>query len=157
MPSIEIVCLEQEDPIDFSHLPFAVRGDRELRSHRIPSPLFQADFDRMHGCMYHLGNPEIKRPGYRGAFYAVRLLVKEDLPRSFLQFRPEFRMGVYELLARLLQASPIKTLFFTSDYRWGPDDVTLGGEMTLARFWQFHETQSLRVNGCYTILEDSIR
>jgi len=47
MPSIEIVCLGQLAPSDFSHLPFAVKSSAKLKSDRSPTPLFQPDFESM--------------------------------------------------------------------------------------------------------------
>jgi hypothetical protein len=39
MPSIEIVCIDQDMPTDFSDMSFAVQVSTELESHRSPSLL----------------------------------------------------------------------------------------------------------------------
>jgi hypothetical protein len=59
VPSIEIICIDQVDPIDFNDLPFAVESGAEIKSHRIPRPLFARDFAGLKGCIYHLGNPDL--------------------------------------------------------------------------------------------------
>ena len=68
MPSIEIVCIGQEEPVVFEEMPFQVYAESKIVSHRTPSPLFQAEFDAVAGCIYHL----VKQP--KGACTAYSLL-----------------------------------------------------------------------------------
>jgi hypothetical protein len=44
MPTIEIVCVAQTEPLDFSNLPFAIIAENKLSSHR---GLFQSDFNKL--------------------------------------------------------------------------------------------------------------
>ena len=85
MPSIEIVAVGQSEPIEVDDLPFAVIVDRKLRSHR-SHPLFQEDFDRVSGVMYHLGNPELKVDSAGRCFFAYKLLNEESKKGEFLEF-----------------------------------------------------------------------
>src|ERR1022692_1742319 len=133
VPSIEIVCIGQTGPIDFSHLSFAVESGRELVSHRIPRPLFRKDFASLTGCIYHLGNPDLKIQKTRRMFFAWDLLsdrVRSSSRPTFLEFRPEFMASMHELLGLLMESSPVmhellgllmesspvRQLLFTSDW-----------------------------------------
>jgi len=55
MPSIEIACISLQETDTPPPASFAVVCERGLLSHRAPSPRFQADFDALSGCLYHLG------------------------------------------------------------------------------------------------------
>ena len=81
MPSIEIVCVDQIEVSDFSHLPFAIKAMTTLKSDRSPRPLFQPDFDALKGCIYHLGNPELKTRE-RALFFAADLLSDRSVHAS---------------------------------------------------------------------------
>jgi len=69
MPSVEIICLRQVEPLQFDSLPFAVEAESMLISHRLPSH-FQSDFDQLSGCIYHLGSLELKTTHPKGAYTA---------------------------------------------------------------------------------------
>jgi hypothetical protein len=56
MPSLEIICIAQREPSDFSNLPFTVKAEKKLVSHRSPNPLFHSEFDRLHGFIYHVSD-----------------------------------------------------------------------------------------------------
>ncbi len=153
MPSIEIICIDQFEPTDFSQLPFAIKSGRELKSDRRPSPLFQKEFDSLRGCIYHLGNPELKTRK-TGTFFAAYLLSHRSVHASrstFLEFRPEFIPSVGELLTSLLESSPVNRLLFTSDYQFGPKRPYRSPAVTLDEFWSLHDTRALRLNAAYPI------
>ena len=154
MPSIEIVCIGQTDPSDFGHLLFAVESGTELKSHRIPRPLFQKDFASLNGCIYHLGNPDLKIQRTRRMFFAWDLLsdrVRSSSRPTFLEFRPEFIASLHELLGSLLESSPARRLLFTSDWQFGPKRRYRSPIVTLGEFWSLHDSRKLRLNGAYPI------
>jgi hypothetical protein len=158
VPSIEIVSIGQLEPSDFGHLPFTVKSSRELKSDRRPSPLFQEEFDSLRGCIYHLGNPELKTRK-TGAFFAAYLLSHRSVHASqskFLEFRPEFIPSVRELLKSLLESSPVNRLLFTSDYQFGPKRPYRSPAVTLDEFWSLHHSRALRLNGAYPIQEPRV-
>src|SRR5262245_55372349 len=103
MPSVEIICIGQPEPSDFSDLPFAVAAENRLKSHRSPEPLFQPDFDQLQGCIYHLGNPRLKKPDARGAYTTSDLLIDWW---ELIHFKPRYVRHVQRLLRELLAASP---------------------------------------------------
>jgi hypothetical protein len=153
MPSIEIVCIGQIEVSDFSHLRFAVKGGTTPKSDRSPRPLFQQDFNALKGCIYHLGNPELKN-GEKGLFFAADLLSDRSVHASrstFLEFRPEFVPAVSELLASLMESSPSNQLLFTSDYQFGPKRPHRSSPVTLSEFWSLHDSRKLRLNAAYPI------
>ncbi|MES2708457.1 MAG: hypothetical protein V4726_17830 [Verrucomicrobiota bacterium] len=157
MPSIELVCAEQSEPLEFSNLPFALATDRHPASHR-PRPLFQRELSRLRGCMYHIGNPQCADPAYQGAFFAFDVLSsdsRERQRRRFFEIAPEFREGFCSLLRRLLEASPTHTVFLYTDWQFGPAQTTRGGLISESAFWHRHDTRQLRLNACYMIYPDA--
>jgi len=153
MPSIEIVCVGQIEVSDFSHLPFAVKAGTTLKSDRSPRPLFQQDFDALKGCIYHLGNPDLKIRKKR-IYFAAHLLSDRSVHASrsmFLEFRPEFVPAVSELLGSLVKSSPVNQVLLTSDYQFGPKRLHRSSPVTLSEFWLLHDSCELRLNGAYPI------
>jgi hypothetical protein len=154
MPSIEIVCIGQQKPCEFRDWPFAIDCGPDLISHRGPMPLFQADFDQLTGCIYHLGNPGCTTPEYAGMFFAYELIQDDEETVGCLRFSTSFVDSIRLLLRRLMDASPCGKIFFTTDWQFGPDRITRGGEILLTEFWTMHDAGDLRLNGCYTIIKD---
>ncbi len=140
MPSIEIICLEQAEPLNFVGLPFEVYAEKELKSHRKPTPLFESDFDQMSGCIYHIVQE-------RGGWNAGDLLSEWDV----LHFLDDYSSYVHKLLEVLLEASPVHRLIFTSDYQFGPDVRRYKRPRTLAKFWEAHDANKLWLNALYPI------
>lgn len=156
MPSIELVCIDQTEPLEFSDLPFALVAGRELESHRT-QPLFQRELSRLRGCMYHVGNPQCAKPDYRGAFFAYDVLSaesREHQRRRFFEIAPEFCEGFRRLVRTLLDASPARLVFVYTDWQFGPARAFRGGVISESAFWQHHDTHQLRLNACYTIQPD---
>jgi hypothetical protein len=145
MPSVEIVCVGQSVPTQFEDVPFRVPAENRLVSHRTPSPLFQADFDALSGCIYHL----VKQPN--GAATAYSLL---DEWWEVLRFKPEYVPPVGRILSELLAASPQRRLVFTSDYQFGPDAKRFKRPVRISRFWELHMAGRLRANTLYSLIQD---
>ncbi|WP_309720471.1 hypothetical protein [Armatimonas sp.] len=152
MPSLEIICLGQCEPTDFSYLPCAVEAETTLHSHRDYPSLFQPDFDQLQGCMYHLGGSCLRFPGVwqRYAYTAANLCTEWW---EFLEFKPRYKLAVQILLKTLLAASPEEKLLFTSDYQFGPSKVRrYKRPITLEQFWQRHDEKRLWVNASFSII-----
>ncbi|HNQ91195.1 MAG TPA: hypothetical protein PKM73_21485, partial [Verrucomicrobiota bacterium] len=131
-------------------------ADREPVSHRT-QPLFQRELSLLRGCTYHVGNPQCAKPGYRGAFFAYEVLSQESRHRQrrrFFELAPEFRESIRRLVRALLDASPVQSVFFYTDWQFGPTRATRGGVISESVFWQKHDTRQLRLNACYTIQRD---
>ena len=163
MPSVEIVCIAQTEISPFSDLPFRLLADDRLVSHRAPRPLFQPEFDLLHGCLYHLCNPDRgynaydllslsqpKKAHFRYWLDDEGITYKGTLATQFT-FLPEFRPSIQAILAELLKASPVGKLLFTSDYQFGPPVRRYKRPLTLEQFWERHDTRKLRMNALYRL------
>ena len=156
MPSIELVCVDQSEPLEFADLPFALSIDREPVSHRT-RPLFQRELSGLRGVMYHIGNPQCAQLDYHGAFFAYEVLSQESRHsqrRRFFEVAPEFREGFCRLVRKLLDASPVHSVFFYTDWQFGPTRSFRGGVISEHSFWNQHDTHQLKLNACYTIKSD---
>jgi hypothetical protein len=153
MPSIELRCVDQREPSQIPALPFAIRAQRQLVSHRSPS-LFQRDFDQVRGCIYHLGSPFCDEFGYEGPFFAYELLSERcrvPIPSRFLEFAPEFLPSIFDLVGLLLANSPAHLVIFTTDWQCGPASARRYRRITERTFWQRHSNRKLRLNALYPI------
>ena len=156
MPSIELVCTDQSEPLEFSDLPFALVADTELVSHRT-CPLFRRELSGLRGCIYHIGNPQCAAPGYQGAFFAYEVLSSESRERQrrrFFEVAPNFQNGFRCLVRTLLDASPVHSVLFYTDWQFGPTRAFRGGRISESSFWQQHDSHQIRLNACYTIQRD---
>ena len=157
MPSIELVCVGQKSLVRFRGVPFAIVSERgELRSHRHPS-LFQRDFDRLEGCIYHLGCPHLRR-SRTGAFEAYELLsrkCREQHRLVFLEFKREFVPILRTMLKTLLACSPVERVVFTSDYQFSPNPPNRIKRMSETEFWALHRRKRLRFNVLYAVVSDT--
>ena len=149
VPSIEIICVGQEIPTDFSNLMMAVAGEAELVSHRT-TPLFQTDFDELDGCIYHLGNPYLKFPENHDRIFLASELMKEYYEK--ILFFPKFRNELKIMLEVLLEQSPVGKLIFTSDYQFGPKPRKYKRPLTLDSFWRKHDSVQLPTNSLVQIV-----
>ncbi|HLM59363.1 MAG TPA: hypothetical protein VK308_01040 [Pyrinomonadaceae bacterium] len=135
MPTIEIVCVAQTEPLDFSDLPFAVLAENKLVSHR---GLFQSDFDKLQGCIYHLGNPDLRNNNVF-AFFAYELIndaIQENADEDYLKFDDEFVPHIKAMLNQLIAASPLGRITFNSDWQFGTRDVRRLAAISEQQFWQ---------------------
>jgi hypothetical protein len=156
MPSIELVCIDQAKPLEFSNLPFAVVAERKLVSHRT-LPLFRRELSQLRGCMYHVGDPRCAKPDCNGFYFAYEVLSpesRERCKRRFFEIAVEFRQGFHRLVRTLLDASPAHSVFIYTDWQFGPTRTVRGGVILESVFWQQHDTHQLKLNACYTIQQD---
>ena len=151
MPTIEIVCLNQTKPTDFSDFSFAVWSEDEIASHR---GLFHSDFSDLQGCIYHLGNPDLKEEK-DGLFCAYELINEaisdDDETDDFLKFNDEFVPQIKEMFNQLINNSPIGKLIFSSDWQFGTKDVKRFKAIANNEFWEYHDLGKLRFNALYKI------
>ncbi len=151
MPTIEIVCVAQAEPIDFSGLPFAVRAENSLISHRA---LFQPDFDKMRGCIYHLGNPDLREDS-DSVFWAYELIdeaIGEGTDEDYLRINDEFIPHLRTMLGQLLAASPAGRITFSSDWQFGAEGAEKFKAISEKKFWEMHDACELRFNTLYEIV-----
>jgi hypothetical protein len=152
MPTIEIVCLNQTKPTDFSDFSFAVWSENKIVSHR---GLFLSDFNNLQGCIYHLGNPDLKEEK-DGLFFAYELINEsisddDNQDDDILKFNEEFVPQIKEMFIQLLIDSPIGKLIFISDWQFGTKDVKRFEVISNTEFWEYHDSGKLRFNALYKI------
>jgi len=157
MPSIEIISVGQKSLVRFRGVPFAVVSERgEMRSHRHPSH-FQRDFDRLQGCIYHIGCPHLrmKRAGTFEAYDLLSRECREQTRTVFLEFKREFVPSIRRMLKTLLAYSPVGRVVFTSDYQFSPNRPMRVRRISVREFWTLHRRKRLRFNALYTIISDT--
>lgn len=150
MPSLEIICINQQEPSDFSQLPFTVKSKKELVSHRTPTALFQFDFDKLNGCIYHILDGE--------GSTCYDLLVRDwyDSEGNLngdenIEFRDEYAIAMKEMIKELLSSSPVGQILFTTDYQFGPEETQKFGPMLFAEFQELYSAGKVRMNASYLI------
>lgn len=151
MPSLEIICINQQKPSDFSQLPFIVEAEKELVSHRTPAPLFQLDFDKLSGCIYHLldGNSPT----------CYDLLVRDwydsegnsNSRDDNVVFRDEYAAVLKRVLEELLSSSPVGQILFTTDYQFGPEVTQRFEPMPFVEFQELYNAGKVRMNASYLV------
>jgi hypothetical protein len=144
--------IDQLAATGFSDLPIAIESGTELKSHRVPRSLFAGDFAGLKGCIYHIGNPDLKTRRTGRIFFAYDLLSDQARSASrFLEFSPDFSPAIHQLLESLIESSPVRRLLFTSDWQFGPRRTYRSPIMTLDEFWSLHSSRKLRLNTAYPI------
>lgn len=151
MPSIEIVCVEQKEPIECSSFSFAIESDKELISDRAHSSSFQCDFDSLNGCIYHLLGENGRN--------AYDLLKKDwykeegegDGKDDNIDFLNEHDASFIQLINTLMDKSPVGKVIFTSDYQFGPESFVRLDELTLSEFLIMYKEKKVRMNSLYVI------
>src|ERR1700750_1934075 len=146
MPSLEIICIGQQEPSDFSDLPFRVKAGKELVSHRSPNPLSQSDFDRLEGCIYHVldgSSPTCYDPLVRDWYGEHGNSNGAD---ENVEFREEYSGAVKGMLEELLGSSPVGQVLFTTDYQFGPEEARRFGPLSFAEFRRLYNAGKVQMN-----------
>ncbi len=151
MPSIEIVCLAQNEPVDCSGYSFRVEAGRDLISDRMHSSNFQKDFDETKGCIYHL-------LGMKGRT-AYELLKKDWYDKDGnsngndenIDFLDIHESSFISLVQTLTDKSPVGEILFTSDYQFGPEVYKRFNQIALNEFLTSYTSKALRMNSLYRV------
>ena len=152
MPSIEIVCVKQNKCSRFLKLPFAIRSEDKLESYR-SEPLFKKDFDKLNGCIYHLGCPhtKYKRNGFFEAYDLLSINCQRQEETIFLEFKNKYISDIRRILKTLLEKSPEEKILFTSDYQFSDNKPKRIMNLSLKQFWDLHKNKTLLFNTLYEI------
>ena len=131
MPSIEIICVGQQQPLDLPRLPFAVQADPARR----------------------FGNPDLRDRADAMFYFAHALLSEESRHNAngMLQFDGVFCEALARFTTLLLAVSPEHRIVFTSDWQFGPSHTLRVRFETLGDFWHAHDRGMLRLNALYDI------
>ena len=165
MPTIEIVSLNAEKPfIDEDQYDFAIIEETHLVSHRA---LFSDFLASKNGIMLHLGNPDF-RYEKDGPFFGSELInwdfepTQIQLPNFDLgetgagqsarfQFDSKYRKSLENLLSQIIQASPVGTGYFYTDYQFGEAQASFK-TTGIQQFWKEHDEIGLFRNKLYSII-----
>jgi len=155
MPSVEILVAEPhgEFQLELYSNSFAVKVTRPPLSDRKPS-LWQQKFSAIGGALVHLGETRFKAK-QDGWFFAYDLLDAEDF-KNFT-FKRECFFSVATILLALINWSAANTIYFTTDYQFGPKPRTYKRVLSLGEFLTRHSTKGLRFNSCWKIVEPQMR
>lgn len=134
MPTIEIVSANSTG-LDLTKADFdvAIIEENTAISHR---GLFSENILQKNGTIIHIGNPDFKHDK-EGGFFAGHLINWEFRPNNKIiaivdpseaeydslnsqqfqfQFNEEFRKDILKLMELALEGSPIKKIYFLTDY-----------------------------------------
>lgn len=149
MPTLELISIDcPEIPVLPAYPTFAYRMEKELRSHR---SLFQPAFDELSGVIVHLANKELE--GTNSRWFAGMLM--DWYSTNALVFQTEVRDDVADLMQRLLDASPVGQVTFSSDYQFGGCGQETR-EVSLRDFFRLHDRHALRYNTLYQVHEELV-
>lgn len=153
MPSIEIVCVSQDKCSRFLKLPFAILCEGKLESHR-SEPLFKKDFDKLNGCIYHLGCEHLKnnKSGFFEAYDLLSLNCQRQEKQMFLEFKKKYIADIKRILKTLVEKSPEEKILFTSDYQFSNNKSKRIMNLSLRQFWDLYNNKKLLFNTLYEII-----
>lgn len=171
MPTIEIVSIDSTRlELNQADFDFAIIEESKLESHR---GLFY-DFLRQHsGVIVHIGNPDFKLDKESG-FIAGEIIDWDFEPRDIIiaevnlvnpienlgaiqqyrfKFLEQYKSDIDKLLKIALDNSPIKKIYFLTDYQFGPKTGRSEIINTIKDFWLKHDKHGLNLNTLYEMYD----
>ena len=168
MPTIEIVSIDstglnlRQDDFDI-----AMIEENKVVSHR---GLFYKFLKKQNGVIVHIGSPECKCPDngfFSGGiidwdFETGEIFIPEfdrtdsiDNRGAGQQFRfkflDQYKADIVKLLEIALDGSPIKKIYFLTDYQFGPEKGKTEIIYTIDDFWKRHDSEGLNFNTLYEL------
>ena len=165
MPTIEIVSIDstglnlRQDDFDIATIE-----ENRVVSHR---GLFYKFLKTQNGVIVHIGNPECKSSdyGFFGGglidwdFEPAEIFIPEFDPtdnhgagQQFrFKFLDQYKAGIKKLLEIALDSSPIKKVYFLTDYQFGPENGKTEIIYTIDDFWKRHDCEGLNLNTMYEL------
>ena len=141
--SIEILVNGRAElAVEVGPLPFALVVSSPPRSHRGKGSLWQSEFDRIGGTLFHVGDPGLSLLTRR--FWAYEIL--EDIELRRYRFLPPYRAAFFALLETLLRDAPDGEVIVTSDNQLGPKPEKFKKIYRVDKVIQIHDTIGLRLN-----------
>ena len=168
MPTIEIASIEANSlNLNQNDFDVAIIEENKLISHR---GLFHDFLIRQSGTIVHIGNPDLKNEEF--GFFAGKIINWDFDPRNveipkvnlnaptdtlgenqqfLFQFSEKYKADIDKILKVALEKSPIKRIFFLTDYQFGPENGSKEIIYTIRDFWAKHDKEGLRLNRLYEI------
>lgn len=171
MPTIEIVSIGAKSlNLDQGDFNVAIIEENELKSHRA---LFNEFLRKQQGVIAHIGNPNFK-DDKEGGFWAEQIIDWSFEPRTIFiaqvdpndpdadwgtnqqyrfQFLKQYIPDIDSLLKKALDNSPIKKVYFLTDYQFGPASANQEILYTIEKFWAQHDREGLTFNTMYELYD----
>jgi hypothetical protein len=169
MPTIEIVSINSLG-LDLNQAEFdiALFEDNKLECHR---GHFYSLLREQNGMIIHIGNPDLKYK-IEGGFFAGQIIDWSFEPKAInipevdnkdltenkgpnqqfcFKFLELYKKDIHNLLIRALDYSPIKKIYFLTDYQFGPEKGNLEIIYTVREFWTKHDYSGLTFNTMYEL------
>jgi hypothetical protein len=169
MPTIEIASINSTTlNLKQADFDIAIIEENELISHR---GLFHEYLNSHSGVIIHIGNPEFKEEK-EGFFFAGQLIDWNFTPdgettqdnkayklldqeganeQVKFKFMEPFISEINKLLEAALDSSPVKKVFFLTDYQFGPEKANIEIISTIKDFWYLHDNDGLTFNTLYEL------
>lgn len=168
MPTIEIASIESEGlHLNEDDFKIAIIEETKLESHR---GLFYDFLIKQKGTIVHIGNPEFKDG--KDIFFG-NILIDWSFDDSPIQipevnvnepvmntggnqlfgfkFLSDYKDDIDLILKKAIESSPIKKVYFLTDYQFGPGKANKEIIYTRADFWERHDTVGLVYNTLYEL------
>ena len=167
MPTIEIASINSTGlRLNQADFDVAIIEENKLESHR---GLFFELLRQQSGTIVHIGNPDFKYDK-EGGYFAGHIIdsnfestdihitefdEKEQTgncganQQFKFRFLEQYKPDIDKLLKIALDNSPIKKVFFLTDYQFGPEDGKTEIIFTIKDFWAQHDNDGLELNTMY--------
>lgn len=167
MPTIEIASINSKGlGLNQADFGVAIIEENKLESHR---GLFLGLLRKQDGTIVHIGNPDLKDDKELG-YFAGELIdwnfeptdisfTKSDENKPTenhaanqqfkFKFLEQYKPDIDKLLKIAIDNSPVKRVYFLTDYQFGPE---VGGAeiiFTISDFWAQHDNYGLNLNTIY--------
>jgi hypothetical protein len=167
MPTIEIASINSTGlGLNQADFDVAIIEENRLESHR---GLFNELLRKQNGVIVHIGNPDYKDDKECGYFagaivdwdFAPTEIYLPEFDENDLtdnrganqqfkfKFLDQYKPDIDKLLKISLNNSPIKKVYFLTDYQFGPEDGKTEIIFTINDFWARHDNDGLSLNTMY--------
>lgn len=167
MPTIEVVSIDSTGlGLNQSDFEVAIIEENKLESHR---GLFYDRLKKQKGVIVHVGNPDMKGDR-QGGFFAGGIIDWSLEPGDIIipefdennptynhganqqfkfKFLEQYKTNIDKLLKIALDNSPIKKVYFLTDYQFGPENGKIEIIYTISDFWTRHDNDGMNLNTLY--------
>jgi hypothetical protein len=169
MPTIEIISLDSTR-LDLNQVDYnvAIIVEDKPISHR---GLFYDFLLTQNGIIVHIGNPDMRQDKESG-FFAGQIVdwkfedpgfkekrkgLKSNQKNSWanqdfiFRFLPKYKTDIRRIMKSAIDNSPRKTIYFLTDYQFGPEKGIMQTVDNLKKFWELHDRDGLAWNSLYKI------
>jgi len=167
MPTIEIASINSTGlGLNQADFDVAIIEENKLESHR---GLFYNLLRQQNGVIVHIGNPDYK-VDKDGGYFAGAIVDWNFEPTEIFfpefdendptdnrganqqfkfKFLDQYKPDIDKLLKVALEKSPIKKVYFLTDYQFGPEKENIEIIFTISDFWTRHDNEGLNLNTMY--------